>query len=1181
MVFERFTRKDVPIICYKYLPLKQPIITRMKLLFSLCLLCTTIAANAQVELITQSRSNGAITWITYNQQGNYIASANAGDNDIRVWDVRSGKIVGTLTGHDALITSLKFIASGDEIISADKDGRILIWNMNTWTVKDSLDTDLNITTIVSNGNGQLFAGSKEGKLLVMDDKTFTPEKEISVAKNPVTKMAINTAGDQIAIGTKTGEVVLFDVKGRKKTGNFTFHKGAITGLAYKDNTTLISGGTDGLIVLANTADKKKISETKAHDKAITTIDINTRSGYVVTTSADKKIKLWKADDLSAYHTFENDVEAQSEDEAVQALEFSPDGYTFASSGFRISPFGKQKSDNTIKIWSVNNKQLFKEMQGTVKPILSFCFYPLQNKIALLHDGNELSFWDFDRGEKTGSFQLPEAKREYHPTIKNIKENATNNVGENIKGIGNLGKGNFSLKDNDLVKNAGKKVKNQVTKVVDNDPHIMYSTNGNFLVTRLPKDEIRVYSVKNDSLVYKHYIKHELEKVNCTAISTDEKTVACGGVGAQYLSLVDLETGEFKQHIELKIPEATQKIAEITALSYSPDGKYLAVVFNTGKLFLLDATSSSQVYENIAPVTLSALKGGYVNFTRDSKYILYNGINGFQKVNISGFGDEANEKLKIKGHMRHMDYPQDFALSVSHSGLHIYHLLTQQSAEVPCRYKEITHVGVSASGRIAMSFRSGELRIYDPSTAKNIATMVTEGENAIIKTNENYYKVNKEGYSLVTFRVGKNAYPFEQFDLYFNRPAKVLEALGSKETELVKLYASTFDKRQKKMGASGGNIVIEALPEINIANRSEIPVTTGEKSLKLRLKATDKNTSIKTLQVWLNNVPVYGQKGLKVKASANVDTTLTIPLINGVNEIRCAAINQSGNESLNEAVRIDVNYNVTPNLYLVCIGTSLYKEKKFSLKYAAKDARDLAALFKAQGAYGNVYTKTLTDVEVNKKNIQSVKDFLAGADVNDVVLIFVAGHGVLDADFNYFYAGHTMAFSQPAKEGIPYEMLESLVEGIKAIKKILIMDTCHSGEVDKDDVKSDNTAAVKTENVAFRAAGEGAAFKDEKTAGASKMMRELFADLRKGTGATAISSAGGTELAMESDTWKNGLFTYCLLSGLKDKTADLDKNGNITLHELQTYLVKEVAKRSNGEQVPTTRVDNFMFDYRVW
>jgi len=69
--------------------------------------------------------------------------------------------------------------------------------------------------------------------------------------------------------------------------------------------------------------------------------------------------------------------------------------------------------------------------------------------------------------------------------------------------------------------------------------------------------------------------------------------------------------------------------------------------------------------------------------------------------------------------------------------------------------------------------------------------------------------------------------------------------------------------------------------------------------------------------------------------------------------------------------------------------------------------------------------------------------------------------------------------------------------------------------------------------------------------------------------------------MESDQWKNGLFTYCLLSGIKDMSSDVNKDGMILLSEIQDYVYSKVSELSGGKQRPTTRRENLEFDFRVW
>ena len=127
------------------------------------------------------------------------------------------------------------------------------------------------------------------------------------------------------------------------------------------------------------------------------------------------------------------------------------------------------------------------------------------------------------------------------------------------------------------------------------------------------------------------------------------------------------------------------------------------------------------------------------------------------------------------------------------------------------------------------------------------------------------------------------------------------------------------------------------------------------------------------------------------------------------------------------------------------------------------------------------------------------------------------------------------------------------------------------------------ASVKTSegDVSFRSAGAGLRSKSIGLSNASALMREIYNNLDEGTGSTIISSAGGAEYAMESAEWKNGLFTYCLLNGLKTMAADANKDNAISVHEIQDYVRRQVYQLSKGKQQPSFKNENILMDFRVW
>jgi len=437
---------------------------------------------------------------------------------------------------------------------------------------------------------------------------------------------------------------------------------------------------------------------------------------------------------------------------------------------------------------------------------------------------------------------------------------------------------------------------------------------------------------------------------------------------------------------------------------------------------------------------------------------------------------------------------------------------------------------------------------------------------------------------INFVIGLNTYPFEQFDLKYNRPDIVLDRLGYADSSLINAYQQAYLKRLKKMGFTEDMLKDDFhLPEIDIENFEEMPSIHDQGSINLKLYLKDSKYKLDRINVWVNDVAIYGINGISLrdKNIQEYTTNLEVFLAKGKNKVQVSVLNQAGAESYKETFEIECTKGKDkPNLYLVTIGESKFIQSNYNLTYASKDANDIANLFSKSKAYDNIYTKTLVNEQVTKENVLALRSFLEQADINDQVMIFIAGHGVLDANLDYYFATYDMDFTNPSGKGLAYDDLEGLLDGIKPLKKTLIIDACHSGEIDKDEVVLAQNYTQEEGDIQFRTVGNSVAPKLG-IQNTSELTKQLFTDLRKGTGATVISSAGGMEFAMESADWKNGLFTYCLLNGITSRDADINKDGEIWLSELQEYVGEQVTLLSNGKQQPTSRIENQVVDFRVW
>ncbi|UKN00254.1 caspase family protein [Paracrocinitomix mangrovi] len=455
---------------------------------------------------------------------------------------------------------------------------------------------------------------------------------------------------------------------------------------------------------------------------------------------------------------------------------------------------------------------------------------------------------------------------------------------------------------------------------------------------------------------------------------------------------------------------------------------------------------------------------------------------------------------------------------------------------------------------------------------------------IFYTPDRYYM---SGYGIekyITFQIGLNVYPVEQFDLKYNRPDIILDRLGYADSSLISAYHQAYKKRLKKMGFTEDMLEDDFhLPEIKIENYEEMPQLHEQGSIELDLKLYDSKYKLDRINVWVNDVAIYGTNGISLrdKDVQEYQAKLKVDLAKGKNKVQVSVLNQAGAESYKETFEIECTAGKDkPDLYLITIGESEFQQSDFNLTYASKDAQDMANLLEKSKIYENVFTKTLINDQVTKEKVMALRAFTEKADINDEVMIFIAGHGVLDANLDYFFATYDMDFQNPQERGLAYEDLESLLDGIKPLKKTLLIDACHSGEIDKDEVQLAEADVQKEGDVQFRVVGNTASPKlgSQNT---SELTKSLFTDLRKGTGATVISSAGGMEFAMEGDDWKNGLFTYCFIKGIQSKEADYNKDGEIWLSEIQQYVSQQVSELSGGRQQPTSRIENQTIDFRVW
>lgn len=681
---------------------------------------------------------------------------------------------------------------------------------------------------------------------------------------------------------------------------------------------------------------------------------------------------------------------------------------------------------------------------------------------------------------------------------------------------------------------------------------------------------------------------EGELIQNLSLSPDGKYIA----GAGFMGIIKIWDIEKKTIVKRLVGH----VGGIYGTAFSPDGKYLASGGMDQTVRVWDLTTDKEIHQIKSENSIIVSD---VKFSPDGKHLA--AASWDKTVKIYSTSDWSLEK-NLEGHtsiVMTIDYSPDGKYIASGAGNNTVSkadnsviVWDAETGEQHCKYTNHTGIinKVIYDHTAPMIFSCGDdgtIKAWKPEKCEEIATYISVGKQEyVVVTPDNFYMASKNALDAVSFRIGINLYPFEQFDLKLNRPDIIGDRIGKTPQGLINAYKYLYKKRLRKMHFTEEMLGEDFhLPEIKVLT-TDIPLNTVEDKFRFTVKAVDSKYILNRINVYVNDVPVYGFDGVSVKdlKTQSIEKDLEATLMPGNNKVQVSVLNNKGVESLRSTFNIVYENEVQEgDLYVVSIGVSNYLDSSFNLKYAQKDARDVASTLKmSKELYKNVHVKELTNADVTKENIIALSSYLSSAKPNDAVILFVAGHGVLDEDLDYFFATHDIDFNNPSLRGVSYSVFEEILANVRSYRKLLIMDTCHSGELDKEEVELDKEADVKEGDVTFRAAGAGvrekAGFGVQNSV---ELMQEMFSDVRKGTGATVISSAGGAEFAMESDKWKNGLFTFCLLNGLDEDKADSNGDGEINVSELRQYVYKEVKELSNGKQKPTARSENLLLDYRVW
>jgi WD40 repeat protein len=232
----------------------------------------------------------SVVCVAISPDGQMLVSG-AGDKTIKVWNLHSGELLKTLTGHSKTVNSVAISPNGQTLVSVSDDETIWVWNLHS------------------------------GELL----RTLTGHSKM------VRSVAISPDGQTLVSVSNDKTIKLWNLHSGELLRTLTGHTSGVNSLAISlDGQTLVSGSSDNTIKIWNLSSGKKVRTLTGHTSDVNSVALSADGQTLVSGSDDKTIKVWNLHSGELLKTLTVTGHSSSSLLVVLSVAISPDGQTLVS-----------------------------------------------------------------------------------------------------------------------------------------------------------------------------------------------------------------------------------------------------------------------------------------------------------------------------------------------------------------------------------------------------------------------------------------------------------------------------------------------------------------------------------------------------------------------------------------------------------------------------------------------------------------------------------------------------------------------------------------------------------------------------------------------------------------------------------------------------------------------------------
>lgn len=581
---------------------------------------------------------------------------------------------------------------------------------------------------------------------------------------------------------------------------------------------------------------------------------------------------------------------------------------------------------------------------------------------------------------------------------------------------------------------------------------------------------------------------------------------------------------------------------VSAMAITPEGKTLVSGDAAGTVYIWDLASGSGSGGGVVP-DLTALAvapdgSGFASGQKDGSVQLW-----------SRAGQMLGRTVKHKGAVTSLSYSSNGAMVASTGGEKAVRLSdVAKKAEVK-GFEAHTADATGAAfeprfGRLFSGGKDGIVRVTDVSSdpPKPLLRLVSTSKGWAALDDNGRFDGSLDALREIAWG-GKEEVAIDRLSDRFNQPGLVPIMLASQpaKPQAVAAAQPAPTKAQAELAARATppaaatakalTASLNSAPKVAVVEPKNGAVIDAE-SVEIAVQVTDNGGDVDEVRLYHNGrlVEDKGQRAASITTRGGgkrVVQNFQIDLAPGENSIKAIAFSKERVESEPAEVKVMAKAaSAKPAVHVLAVGINQYKNPSLNLNYGVSDAKGISGFFERQKQlFGEVKVTEVLDAKATREGILQGISGLRGTKPEDLVVVYLAGHGETDEEGNWYFVPHELVYPEKQEQlksiGITGQQLQTEIQKLGARKVVLLIDACKSG------------GAVVT----MRGFEE----------------RKALRQLARASGVHVVAAAAQDQLAGEIVRLNHGVFTYAVLEALKGAADGSPKDGTVSIREMLSYI----------------------------